>query len=46
MIEAIATVALIWIAMTAVYLMKNRKPKTTAKHHYIWVGPGKNPFKK
>ena len=47
MIETIAAVGMICIAMSAIYLVKNRvgKPKTQAKEEYIWVGYGKNPFK-
>ena len=44
MIESIAVLAMIWIAMSAVYLLKNKKTKPEKKE-YIWVGPGKNPFK-
>ncbi|MBR9691543.1 hypothetical protein GOV06_02055 [Candidatus Woesearchaeota archaeon] len=46
MIEEIAALAMIWIAISAVYLLKNKKTSPAQKHEYIWVGEGKNPFKK
>jgi len=45
MIEAIAASAMIWIALSAVYLLKNKKA-SSAEGKYIWVGPGEDPFKK
>jgi hypothetical protein len=42
MIEAITGLAMIWIAVSAIYFFKNRKPK---EEKYIWVGPGEDPFK-
>ena len=44
MIESVAVLALIWIAITAVYFLKNRKPAVEDK--YVWVGVGKDPFRK
>jgi len=45
MIENIAVLALIWVAMSAILLLKRKKGLfKTGK--YIWVGEGKNPFKK
>ena len=46
MMEAIAVLGMICIAMSAVYLLKNRKTKPTPEGKYIWVGPGDDPFKK
>ena len=43
MIENIAVLALIWIAMSSVLLMK-RKRNLFNNGKYIWVGKGKNPF--
>jgi len=45
MIEAIAILAMIWIAVSAVYMLKNRSSKTS-ENRYIWMGPGESPFKK
>ena len=44
MIENIAVLALIWISISAVYFFKNKKPITEDK--YVWVGMGKDPFRK
>jgi hypothetical protein len=35
---------MIWIAMSAVYFLKNRS--VPVEDVYIWVGPGEDPFKK
>ncbi len=45
MIEALAILAIIWIAISAVYMFKNKYSRTS-ENSYIWMGPGKNPFKK
>jgi len=44
MFEAITALGMICIAISAVYLFKNRKPKASSGN-YIWVGPGEDPFK-
>ena len=43
MMETIAGVGMICIAISAVYFLKNRKQP---EEKYIWVGQGKDPFKK
>lgn len=44
MTKEILVIGLIWIAISAVSMFKNRRPKQG--NNYIWVGPGENPFKK
>jgi len=47
MIESIAVLGMICIAMSAVYMLKNRETGMAQdSKDYIWVGHGKNPFKK
>ena len=47
MMESIAVLGMICIAMSAVYMLKHRETRTTIKKKdYIWVGQGKSPFKK
>jgi hypothetical protein len=45
MFEALAVLAMIWIAISAVYFMKNKK-STGREQDYVWVGEGKHPFEK
>ncbi len=46
MIETLSVLALIWIALSAIYLLKNKKPTQHKEGKYIWIGPGEDPFKK
>ncbi|MEE9525793.1 MAG: hypothetical protein V3V78_04280 [Candidatus Woesearchaeota archaeon] len=45
MLESIAVLAMIWIAISAVYMLKNKKA-TGKEQDYVWIGEGKHPFKK
>ena len=45
MLESLAVLAMVWIAMSAVYVLKNKK-STGKEEDYVWVGEGKHPFKK
>ncbi|MBW2996695.1 hypothetical protein KY332_05360 [Candidatus Woesearchaeota archaeon] len=45
MLESLAVLAMVWIAISAVYFLKNKKA-TGTDDQYLWVGEGKHPFKK
>ena len=45
MLESVAVIAFIWIAISAVYMLKNKK-STGKEEDYVWVGQGNHPFKK
>ena len=46
MMESIIVLGIICIAMSAVYLLKNRKTKPVPEGKYIWMGAGEDPFRK
>ena len=45
MFEAIAILGMIWISISAVYMIKNRIA-TGKEEDYVWIGNGNHPFKK